>query len=136
MHRTTDGIDRSVKDLKQWLMPAVPELRAIVAGERPSWRHAAYVKGDRHERSQLSNRVGRGRLSTATWHRITEILRHLQLSPHTDYVMQVLLPEATILVHRALDPDLSYEDADRLLTRSGNSNIHILRALQNTRRGR
>ena len=129
--RSSDGADYSVKELRPWITGALDELRAIVNGRRPqSWRHTAFYSGDRRARSELSNRVGRGRLSTATWERISSILMRLHLSPHTDYIMEVLLPEATIAVHRILDPALSYEDADRLLTKSGNSNILILRAMQ------
>jgi len=128
-HRTADGVDYTVAQLWGWLQPHQGTLKAIVAGTQPSWRHALYKSRHRRAPSRLSRAAGRGKLSTATWERISEILQRMELTLDTNYMMQVLLPEATILVHQALDPSLSTEAADEVVQSTKNTVSQLLRTL-------
>jgi hypothetical protein len=124
-------VDCTPEQLQEWLSAAEADLRAVAGGERPSWRHDAYVRGDAAGRAQLRARVGRGRLSTRTWSRIHDVVAGLRAHPDAAYVGEVLLPEATIAVHRALDPTLSSEGADELLTGAASRNVtRTIRAMQ------
>jgi len=127
--RTADGADYTVAQLWGWLQPHQGTLKAIVAGTRPSWRHDLYKSRDRRAPRRLGQAAGRGKLSTATWERISEILQRMELTLDTNYMMQVLLPEATILVHQALDPSLSTEAADEVVQSTKNTASQLLRTL-------
>lgn len=94
----------------------LPHLLAIYKGQVPSFRRDAYRRGGRACAS-LKRRAGKGTLTDAEFASLSRCLLRAFCSRHqalTSFVLDVLVPEATVLVMMTRH-EINREDAEGLL---------------------
>ena len=140
--RVPDEIRLSEAEVARHLAAVLPGLEALATGASlhspgttvVSRRADTFRTSDAARRRELARLPVRGLLSADTLQHVSDLLHERRLTTMSELISAVLLPEAVIALHRALDPSLSYEAADALLSTSQRSLARTLHALQSIRR--
>jgi len=108
-------------DLTRHLEDMLPELRAIVTGEAPSWRRDAFF-GSGRDRSRLRQQYGYAGIPNAESEALAQYLldwfvgsQPSNVAASVGLVMDVLVPEAILRLLMARRR-ISYEEAERVVT--------------------
>ena len=111
-------------DLARHLADMLPELRAIVTGEAPSWRRDAYF-GSGRDRARLRQQYGYAGVPRAESEALAKYLldwfvgsQPSNVAASVGLVMDVLVPEAILRLLMARRR-ISYEEAERVVAGAG-----------------